>query len=74
MQVSLQGVSQERCKRMYKPFGVKLNEGQMCAGGEEGFDSCRGKFCSISTSFSFYFRPCFSNFGIFIVQVTVDHH
>lgn len=43
MQVSLKGVSQTRCNEMYKSFGVSLKSSQMCAGGEEGFDSCRGK-------------------------------
>lgn len=70
MQVSLQGVSQERCKKMYKPFGVKLNVGQMCVGGEEGLDSCRGTFLSTSILFSTAFASNFhflSNFGNFIV-------
>lgn len=43
MQVSLKGVSQTRCNEMYKSFAVSLKSSQMCAGGEEGFDSCRGK-------------------------------
>lgn len=63
MQVSLQGVSQEKCKRMYKPFGLTLNVGQMCAGGEEGFDSCRGTFSAIAISFN----RLFSNLVNFIV-------
>lgn len=43
MQVTLKSVSQERCNEMYKLFGVSLKATQMCAGGEEGFDSCKGK-------------------------------
>ncbi|XP_055323303.1 serine protease easter-like [Sitodiplosis mosellana] len=42
MQVTLNGVSKQRCDQMYKRFNVSINEGQMCAGGEEGYDSCRG--------------------------------
>lgn len=42
MQVTLNGVSQEKCKKMYEPFNVAINSGQLCAGGEEGFDSCGG--------------------------------
>lgn len=42
MQVTLKGVQKERCDRMYKRINVLLKEGQMCAGGEEGYDSCRG--------------------------------
>lgn len=54
MQVSLRGVSQARCNRMYKSFGVSLKTGQMCAGGEEGYDSCRGKIKAVSTCFTFF--------------------
>lgn len=43
MQVTLKGVSKERCDQMYERFNVTIDEGQMCAGGEEGYDSCRGK-------------------------------
>lgn len=43
MRVELNGISQEQCNRMYRRFNVKLKNGQLCAGGEEGFDSCRGK-------------------------------
>lgn len=43
MQVTLKSVSPEKCNKMYEPFGVSLKAGQMCAGGEEGFDSCKGK-------------------------------
>lgn len=39
----LKSVSQERCNQMYKPFGVSLWPSQVCAGGEEGLDSCKGK-------------------------------
>lgn len=43
MQVTLKGVSRERCEKMYKGLNFSFKRGQMCAGGEEGFDSCRGK-------------------------------
>lgn len=42
MQVTLKGVPQKKCDKMYKRFNVSINEKQLCAGGEEGFDSCRG--------------------------------
>lgn len=42
MQVELKGVSSEQCNKMYRRFNISINMGQMCAGGEEGFDSCRG--------------------------------
>lgn len=30
------------CKQKYQSAGVRLGEGQLCAGGERGKDSCRG--------------------------------
>lgn len=42
LQVTLNGVSRVKCNKMYNRFNVSLKDGQMCAGGEEGFDSCRG--------------------------------
>ncbi|XP_031619775.1 serine protease easter-like [Contarinia nasturtii] len=42
MQVTLKGISNEKCDKMYKRFNVSMKDGQFCAGGEEGFDSCRG--------------------------------
>lgn len=46
MQVTLKGVSKKNCDRMYGRFNVSMKSGQLCAGGEEGFDSCRGKLQS----------------------------
>lgn len=42
MQVTLKGVSRERCNRMYKRFKISIQSSQLCAGGEEGYDSCGG--------------------------------
>lgn len=53
MQVTLRGVSEEKCNKMYEQFGVTLKSGQMCAGGEEGFDSCKGK---ISNEFEIFLQ------------------
>lgn len=35
-------VSQSSCGRLFSRAGVTLRSGQICAGGEEGRDSCRG--------------------------------
>lgn len=42
MQVTLKGVSKKDCDKMYRFFNVSFKSGQLCAGGEEGYDSCRG--------------------------------
>lgn len=69
MQVSLQGVSQARCKKMYNRFGVSLGVGQMCAGGQEGFDSCRGK---IETNLTFpTFLPSLLFETVFVLFVLI---
>lgn len=32
----------EQCKQVYKSKGITLRSGQLCAGGENGIDSCKG--------------------------------
>lgn len=49
--VVLNGVSVERCNRAYRRYNLTLSNRHLCAGGKEGFDTCRGncrfhaKFC-----------------------------
>lgn len=38
----LKGVSFEYCRSIYNNLNVTVNRGELCAGGEEGMDSCSG--------------------------------
>ncbi|XP_058795516.1 CLIP domain-containing serine protease HP8-like [Phymastichus coffea] len=42
LKVALPLVDFRQCSRVYRNHQVNLGEGQFCAGGEKGFDSCRG--------------------------------
>ncbi|XP_055691133.1 uncharacterized protein LOC129794355 [Lutzomyia longipalpis] len=42
LKVRVNGVSQESCNAIYNRQNVIIGEGQLCAGGEKGRDSCRG--------------------------------
>lgn len=42
LKVSLPLVDMRQCSVTYQRSGVTLGEGQLCAGGQKGFDSCRG--------------------------------
>lgn len=42
LKVSINGVSISQCNGVYGRQGVTLTNNQVCAGGEKGFDSCRG--------------------------------
>ena len=42
MKVNVDGVSLDSCNGVYAREGVQLKNGQICAGGVKGQDSCRG--------------------------------
>lgn len=42
LKVDLDGVTKASCNTMYNKQNVQINDDQICAGGEEGKDSCRG--------------------------------
>lgn len=42
MQVWLPVVSNEDCNKVYMQKGISIGNGQLCAGGAEGKDSCTG--------------------------------
>lgn len=42
LKVGVDGVSNQQCNQAYSRHSVNLGSGQLCAGGEKGFDSCRG--------------------------------
>lgn len=44
--VTLRGVSLKQCNQMYQRFRITVNSNQICAGGQKGFDSCRGRLFS----------------------------
>jgi secreted trypsin-like serine protease len=42
LKVSLDIVENEKCNQVFRAEGRRLFEGQLCAGGKKGIDSCRG--------------------------------
>lgn len=42
LKVNLKRIDMNLCMEMYHTLNVELIESQMCAGGEDGMDSCRG--------------------------------
>lgn len=42
LKVRVDGVNIQQCSQVYNRLGVTLQTTQVCAGGERGFDSCRG--------------------------------
>lgn len=40
--VEVDGVSLEQCNRVYSMLNVRIESKQVCAGGEQGLDSCNG--------------------------------
>lgn len=42
LKLEVNGVNLNRCNNIYRLAGITLNSGQICAGGEEGKDSCSG--------------------------------
>lgn len=42
LQVNVPYVDNGRCNEAYQGLGVRIGDGQMCAGGEQGKDSCTG--------------------------------
>lgn len=43
LKLELNGFNFNQCAGIYRPFGINLTNGtQLCAGGEEGKDSCSG--------------------------------
>jgi len=42
LKVSVPGVSKEKCNTKYSQYRLTLGAGQLCAGGINGSDSCRG--------------------------------
>ncbi|XP_017479451.1 PREDICTED: serine protease easter-like [Rhagoletis zephyria] len=42
LKAELTGVSLEKCRHVYRPQSILLESTQMCAGGKQGVDSCRG--------------------------------
>lgn len=42
LKVAIDGVDLNQCKKVYSAINVNLREGQICAGGTEGQDSCQG--------------------------------
>lgn len=43
LQLQINGVNLDRCDEIYqRHLGLKLSRNQLCAGGEEGKDSCSG--------------------------------
>ncbi|XP_059611758.1 serine protease easter-like [Phlebotomus argentipes] len=42
LKVRVNGVSQDSCNSIYSRQNVVIGQGQLCAGGEKGKDSCRG--------------------------------
>lgn len=43
MKVSIKVVPQLKCSRLYDPFSIKITSNHLCAGGQLGFDSCKGR-------------------------------
>ena len=42
LKVSLDIVDNEKCNQVFRVEGRRLYDGQLCAGGKKGIDSCRG--------------------------------
>uniref|UniRef100_A0A1A9UFJ1 CLIP domain-containing serine protease n=1 Tax=Glossina austeni TaxID=7395 RepID=A0A1A9UFJ1_GLOAU len=42
LKAPVQGVEPEECRRIYSRQNIHLGDKQICAGGKEGVDSCRG--------------------------------
>lgn len=42
LKVALNAVNNEKCAETYSSFNLKIIDTQMCAGGEQGKDSCNG--------------------------------
>ena len=42
LKVSVNGVPLDQCNNVYRVHNVAMGEKQLCAGGEKGYDSCRG--------------------------------
>lgn len=42
LKVSLEVVENDKCDRIFRTEGRRLFDGQLCAGGRKGLDSCRG--------------------------------
>lgn len=42
MKVVLPGVTLDYCNNVFRQQGVSIGDTQICAGGEEGKDSCKG--------------------------------
>lgn len=42
LQVWLPVISNEDCSKVYRELGQEIGDGQLCAGGAEGKDSCAG--------------------------------
>lgn len=42
LKVRINGVNLNACQQVYNRQGLTLGQSQLCAGGEKGFDSCRG--------------------------------
>lgn len=53
LKVSMNGVSLKQCNQMYRKYRLTLTSNQICAGGVEGVDSCKGKKLNISAHISF---------------------
>lgn len=56
MKLDVQGVNLNSCRNIYKTEGYMLMDTHLCAGGEEGHDSCSGdsgklKICLNKLSF-----------------------
>lgn len=43
LKVTLNVVPQATCDRLYEPFSIRLTSSHLCAGGDIGYDSCKGK-------------------------------
>lgn len=42
LKLEVNGFNLNRCGQVYRAAGITLNPKQLCAGGEEGKDSCNG--------------------------------
>lgn len=42
LKLEMDGFNLNRCSSVYNLAGVSLNQKQLCAGGEQGKDSCSG--------------------------------